>query len=67
MFAPKANSKQRCVKTTQEHEKVHYYCMLAYSLWRTSSLAMASVRRANTAPCHVVARRGEQVTRRGES
>jgi len=34
---------------------------LVYSPWRASSLAVASERRANTAPC------GEQVTRRGES
>jgi len=65
------------VKTTQEHEKTHYYWVtrLAGGLTRcgeqtllsaTQQFAVASRWRANTALCHVVARRGEQITRRGE-
>jgi len=44
MFTPKANSKQKFVKKTQEHEK-------GYAATRL--LAVASWRRANTALSHV--------------
>jgi len=45
MFTPKANSKQKRVKKTQEHEK-------GYAATRL--LAVASWRRANTALCREV-------------
>ena len=45
MFIPKANSKQKRVKKTQEHEKEYAATML---------LAVASWRRANTALCREV-------------
>jgi len=61
MFAPKANSKQKCMNATQEHEKGPL--LQGYSPWRdggeqtllsiTQSLAVASGWRANTALCHV--------------
>ena len=76
MYTQKANPKQERVKTTQEHEKAHCYWVtrLACGLTRrgektvlsaTLQFAVASRWRANTALCHVVARRGEQITRRG--
>jgi len=62
------------VKTTQEYEKG--MLLLGDSPWRDNLLTMASKHcslphsrspwRANIAPCHVIARRGEQITRRGE-
>jgi len=35
MSTPKANSKQKCVKTTQEHEKVHCYYVTHLAGWLT--------------------------------
>ena len=78
MFTPKTTSQQKRVKTTQEHENTHYYWVPRLAgelnhrgeqtlLSATLQLAVASRWRANTALCHVVARRGEQITRRGES
>jgi len=62
-YAPKANSKQKCMNTTQEHEKGT--TLLGYSPWR-----------ANTALCYTITRRGEwmasrlcslsRIARRGE-
>jgi len=51
MFTPKANSKQKRVKKMQEHVK-------GYAATRL--LALASWRRANTALCYTITRRGEQ-------
>jgi len=39
-YAPKANSKQKCMNTTQEHEKGTL--LQGYSLWQAILLAMAS-------------------------
>jgi len=35
MYTPKANPKQKRVKTTQEHEKVHYYYVICLAGWLT--------------------------------
>jgi len=63
-YAPKANSKQKCMNTTQEHEKGTL--LQGYSSWRADLLAVANRWRADSALCHIIARRGEQTTRRGE-
>ena len=39
-YAPKANSKQKCMNTTREHE--HGALLLGYSSWRADSLVVAS-------------------------
>ena len=68
MHTPNANPKQKRVKTTQEHEKTHYYWVtrLAGGLTRRGELTY-SPWRANTALCHATARPRKQITRRGES
>jgi len=81
MYTPKTNPKQKHMETTQRYEKgalllnnsprgrltrsgelkASKHCSLLHnrSPWRVGW-------RANTALCHVVARRGEQTTRSGE-
>jgi len=62
MYTPKANQKQKRVKTTQEHEKAHCYWPTRLAGWLTRSGELAhSSWRANTALCHTTIRRGEQM------
>jgi len=62
MYTPKANPKQKRVKTTQEHEKTHCYWVTCLAGWLTRRGELAhSLWRANTALCHTTVRRGEQM------
>ena len=47
------------MNTTQEHEKGT--SLLGYSPWRMGLLVVANQRRANTALCYTLTRRGEWV------
>jgi len=70
MFAPKANSKQKCMNATQEHEKGPL--LQGYSPWRANIALCYTITRHGewmaSKHCSLsrIARRGEQATRGGE-
>jgi len=69
-YALKVNSKQKCMDTTQEHEKDT--TLLGYSPWRANTALCYTITRCGEGVarkhCSLsrIARRGEQTTRGGE-